>query len=128
LRPASWFDDNGEPGYEKFVAATAEKVRAFNDVERENDSGTTRDPEIETFLTDAVIAAPKRVISKLAMGARGASLSKIHNKPVFFFSGYGTIADFEKFVRGGDDDEYEVNETKGRRSEFTDRADSAGNG
>lgn len=73
---AKWFDDNGESGYQKYVAKVVLEVQAFNAVEREHDSGTTRDPDIETYLTDAILAAPKRTITKRdGSGIKGVVIS-----------------------------------------------------
>ncbi|HKR39820.1 MAG TPA: VapE domain-containing protein [Paraburkholderia sp.] len=76
---AHWLAEKGENGkreYEKFVSETVKAVMVFNAIEREHDSGTTRDPDIETYLTDAILAAPKRKITKRdGSGLKGVVIS-----------------------------------------------------
>jgi hypothetical protein len=59
-----WFGDNGNEAYVDFAKTVSKEVFAFNAVERAANRGTVHDPDVDTFLTSAVVAAAKRVVKK----------------------------------------------------------------
>lgn len=61
---AEWFAENGEEGYNQLVGDVSSKVSVFNSVERAANRGTIHDPDVEAFLTDAIIRSEKRLIRK----------------------------------------------------------------
>ncbi len=72
---AEWFEREGVEGYNRLVKRVADQVYAFNAVERAANRGTVHDPDVDTFLVDAILGAEKRVLQKRdGSGEKGVAI------------------------------------------------------
>ncbi|MEF9444000.1 hypothetical protein OWS73_19275 [Burkholderia sp. 1B3(2022)] len=72
---AEWFEREGVEGYNRLVKRVADQVYAFNAVERAANRGTVHDPDVDTFLVEAILGAAKRVLQKRdGSGSKGVAI------------------------------------------------------
>lgn len=59
-----WFNANSKDGYVTFVREVSRQVAEFSRKERAADRGTVHDPDVDTFIYDALLGCPKRLYTE----------------------------------------------------------------